>query len=162
MRMWWVWLFPLIGVGLLIGSAFAWAQARRFVASAQRCVGEVVEYSEHDSTDDDGHTTHMYAPIIRFTPPGGSTVEKACDISSNRREYKLGQRVRVLYDPSNPEEFKLDNVGHLYFAPGILTFLGVVFTIVGTIVVILFASPKTELVETPSELLREDTTGLPD
>jgi hypothetical protein len=156
MRMWWVWLFPLIGVGLLIGSAFAWMQAKRFVETAHRVIGEVVNYSEHDSTDDDGKTTHMYTPVIRFATADGTSVEKANDISSSRREYQLGQRVKVLYNPENPEEFKLDTVAQLYFTPGILAFLGIVFTIVGAIVVMLFASPKTELVDTPPELLHED------
>jgi hypothetical protein len=155
MRMWWVWIFPIIGVGLLVGGGLAWLQARRFVETAQRVVGEVVEYNEHDSTDD-GNTTHMYTPVIRFAAANGKLVEKASEISSSHREYKLGQRVKVLYNPENPEEFKLDTVAQLYFTPGILAFLGIVFTIVGAIVVMLFASPKTELVDTPPELLHED------
>jgi hypothetical protein len=153
--MWWVWIFPLVGIGLLAGAVLAFRQAQRFHATAARCIGEVVEYGEHDSTDSDGHTTHMYTPIVRYVV-ADRTYDQSCPVSSSRREYRLGQRVKVLYDPADPEKFSLDAPFQIYMAPGILGFIGVIFLIVGFVVVGAFASPKTELVDTPPELLHDD------
>jgi hypothetical protein len=153
--MWWVWIFPLVGAGLLVGAAFSFRNTQRFLGTAGRCVGEVVEYSEYDSTDSDGRRTHMYTPLVRYTVDD-RTIEKPCSVSTNSRDYKLGQRVKVVYDPADPEKFSLDSPFQLYMAPGILAFIGAIFLIIGCVVVGAFAAPKTELVDTPPELLHED------
>lgn len=154
--MWWVWIFPLIGVGLLVGAVLAFVSAQKFKASALSTVGEVVEYAESWSSNDNGGQTRMYAPIFRYEVDG-KQFEQTSTMSSSSRDYKLGQRVKLLYSADKPEAAQLDNPVHTYMVPGILTFMGVIFCIVGFVVVSLFASPKTELVETPAELLREDT-----
>lgn len=154
--MWWVWIFPLIGIGLLAGAVNTFIAARQFKATALGAIGEVVEYSESYSTSDNGGRTLMYAPIFRYEVDGQEYAHTS-DMSSSRRDYKLGQRVKLLYAPGKPDAVQLDNPVHTFMVPGILTFMGVIFCIVGFICVAVFNGPKTELVDTPVEQLREDT-----
>jgi hypothetical protein len=157
--MWWLWLFPVIGVGLLIGAGFAVYRTNQFRRTASEAIGEVVDFYEYDSSDDDGGTTHMYDPVIRFTPEGGSAVEHRSGIASSSRDYKLGTKLRVLYDPKNPEKFQINSPFRLYFAAGILAFMGVVFTLVGVLVALAFNSPHPEIVDTPAASTQTDSSG---
>jgi hypothetical protein len=157
--MWWLWLFPVIGVGLLIGAGYAVYRTNQFRRTASEAIGEVVDYYEYDSSDDDGGTTHMYDPVIRFTPEGGGVVERRSGLGSSSRDYKLGQRIRLLYDPQDPEKFQINSPFRLYFAAGVLAFIGIVFTLVGVIVLLVFNSPHPELVDTPAASTPSDSGG---
>lgn len=152
--MWWLWIFPIIGIGLLIGAGYALHKAQQFKASALKGVGRVIDYKEYDSTDSDGHTTRMYEPLIRFELDG-RTHERYSGVGSSHRPYKLGQQLKLLYPPHAPDKFQIDSPGHIYLVPGILGFIGFIFCLVGFIVVGVFNGPQTELVDTPAHELRD-------
>jgi hypothetical protein len=155
-KLWWIWLFPLIGVGLLGGAVWQVIVANRFKATARPAIGEVVGYSEYDSTDSDGHTSHLYDPIVRFTAEPERVVEKQTGIGSSPRPYRVGQRLKLLYSPENPEDYKINSPFQIYFAAGVLGFIGAVFLGVGLIAGFALAGPRPELVDTPAaEQLQE-------
>lgn len=155
--MWWLWLFPVIGVGLLIGAGYSVYRTNEFRRTASAAIGEVVDYYEYDSSDDDGGTTRMYDPVIRFTPAGGAAVEHRSGLASSSRDYKLGLRLRLLYDPQNPAKFQINSPFRLYFAAGVLAFIGIVFVLVGTIVLLVFNGPHPEIVDTPAASTPSDS-----
>jgi hypothetical protein len=152
--MWWVWIFPLIGIGLLVGAVYAFISAQQFKASALSTIGTVVDYNEHYSRNDNGSSTLMFAPVISYEVDGRE-YRQTSSVSSSHREYKLGQRIKLLYPADKPEAMQIDNPMHVYMVPGILTFMGVIFCIVGFICVAVFAGPRPELVDTPPEQLLE-------
>jgi hypothetical protein len=80
---------------------------RQFLAVAVAADGVVVELSE--SVDEDGST---YYPVVRFVAPDGQVVRFKGGIGSNPPDYRVGDPVRVLYDPSNPRTARLDTWGN--------------------------------------------------
>jgi hypothetical protein len=80
---------------------------RQFLAVAVAADGVVVDLSE--SVDEDGST---YFPVVRFVAPDGQVVRFKSGIGSNPPDYRVGDPVRVLYDPSNPRTARLDTWGN--------------------------------------------------
>ena len=154
-KLWWIWLFPLVGVGLLAGALWQVVLANRFKATAHPAIGEVVSYVEYDSTDSDGRTSHMYDPVIRFTTADERVIEQRSGMGSSPRPYNVGQRLKVLYDPAKPEEYKINSPFQIYFVAGVLGFIGIIFVIVGLVVGFALAGPHPELVDTPASELHE-------
>ena len=114
-------LFPIIGVGLLLGAAVETSFTYRFTKTALRAEGEVVKLNAGGAH-----------PVIRFIPVGEKAVEFSGDGFIN---YAVGDKVTVLYlkDPQSPSGFQynIDTPGALWFAPLGLTWLGVGFIVGG-------------------------------
>jgi hypothetical protein len=127
-------LLPLIfsGVGalLLLIGLFVWLRVRRFVAESLRARGQVVGFAE--SMGSKGGVT--YAPVVSFTASGGEVFEFTDPLYSRPRGYDLGQQVEVLYHYQDHSRARLASPFRLYFVPGLLGFLGLVFTSVGATV----------------------------
>jgi hypothetical protein len=149
MRVWWVWLFPLLGLGLIGGAVWQALVASRFKAAARHAVGEVVSYYEYTSTSSRGGSTQMYDPVVRFSAGNDRVVEKRSGLASNIRPYRVGQRIKVLYAPDNPEDYRIDSPFRIYFVSGVLGFIGIVFLGVGLLAAFSLAGPQPELVGTP-------------
>ncbi|HVG28471.1 MAG TPA: DUF3592 domain-containing protein [Pyrinomonadaceae bacterium] len=127
-------LFPLIfsGVGalLLLIGMFILGRVRRFVAESLRAQGEVVGFAE--SSGSKGGVT--YAPVVSFTARDGGVFQFTDPLYSRPRGYDVGQRVEVLYHWQDHGRARLASPFRLYFVPGLLGFLGLVFTSVGAAV----------------------------
>ena len=126
-------LLPLIftGVGalLLLIASFVLGRTRRFVRESLRAQGQVVGFEESAG---DGGTT--YAPVVTFTSQSGVDVRFTDSIYSRPRGYNVGQQVEVLYHYQDHHRARLASPFRLYFVPGLLGFLGLVFASVGVIV----------------------------
>jgi hypothetical protein len=126
-------LLPLIfsGVGalLLLIAVFVLRRTRRFVAESLRAQGQVVGF---ETSSGDGGTT--YAPVVTFTASSGEVIQFTDSIYSRPRGYDVGQQVEVLYHFQDHNRARLASPFRLYFVPGLLGFLGFVFTSVGLIV----------------------------
>ena len=69
-----MWILPgfvVLGVGLLVGSVFAYRSTRAFLSSAVPAEGTIVAYAESRSSDGD----LSYYPVVAFTPKDGTKVE---------------------------------------------------------------------------------------
>lgn len=98
--------------------------------------GSVVEIHESQSTESDGHTSVTYYPVVEFSAPGGAEHRFTNSTGAGNPEYKVGARVSVLFDASDPtraqisdstqfwlEPFGLGLMGFLFLAAGIGLFL---------------------------------------
>jgi hypothetical protein len=85
------------------------------------------------STDTDGYstTTDMYYPIFKYTYEGKEYTKESSLGVSNPRKYVKGSRLDVIFMKDTPEKVKIKSVMNLWFIPGLLIFLGVVFLISG-------------------------------
>ncbi len=122
-------IFAIIGVGLLLGTGYWINQEREFVSRAQKSKGTVIELVKHTSSGKSRSVT--YAPKVRFTLPDGSVHEFVSTMSSSKSSYAVGQPVNVLFDPAKPDTAEIDSMFVIWFGPGILGFLGLVFSGIG-------------------------------
>ncbi len=114
-------LFALLGWALLAGAFFLALRADEARREWMRVEGEIIGFTDGD-TD---------APIVSYEAPGGETRTFIGAISSNPRAGAVGDRVPVLINPENPEIVRLGTPLELWFAPGLLGFIGGVFVLVG-------------------------------
>jgi hypothetical protein len=121
-------IFSAVGVVLLAIALIVFVRLRRFVREALRTQGTVVGFVERRGSKG-GQT---YAPVVTFATQTGQH-QFTDSVSSRPAGYSVGDRVEVLYHWQDHARARLASPFRLYFVPGLLGFLGLVFTAVGTI-----------------------------
>lgn len=66
-----------------------------------------------------------YQAVVRFRKADGGTHEFVDDSGSDPPRYSIGEKVRVLYDPADPRNAKIDSFRSLWLAPVLALFAGV-------------------------------------
>jgi hypothetical protein len=120
-----------------------------FRLRSSEAIGTIVDY--HTS---DGEYGQLSAPIVEFQLPDGGKITFTEKIHSNEtildivsglfRKFALKQdvnKVKVLYDPNDPQKARVNTFGNLYFMPFILSLIG--------LCMILYAVPVTREFFTP-------------
>src|SRR5512135_1229687 len=128
--------FVVLGVGLLVASAFAYRSTRTLLAGAAASEGTIVAYAE--SRDQEGRLS--YYPVVSFSPKDGQRVEFQARTGGSSRG-PLGEPVAVLYDPRNPHEAAINSFFSLWFAPLLLLALGLGFAGIGAALLVAFGRP---------------------
>jgi hypothetical protein len=121
--------FPLLGALLLGLGVRSFVTTERFLAKASTADGVVVRVVAAG-----GDT---YSPVVRFVTASGQVVEYKDHVGSDPPAYRVGDSVRVFYDPANPQKARLDSWLSRWFGATILTILGVVFLFVGVVLLLL-------------------------
>ena len=106
------WL-PFVALALFLGalalgawSALEYQRMRRLVLEGAVTAGEVVALIP--KRDSDGDTT--WAPQVRYRPAGaGYDLEFTSSYSSRPPAYEVGERVRVVYEASDPRSARIDS-----------------------------------------------------
>ena len=80
----------------------AFRSQRRFLKTAARATG-VVESLKAERWDKET----IYLPVIRFTTAGGAAITSTSK-TARKSGYRVGQAVRVLYDPAHPDDLEID------------------------------------------------------
>lgn len=116
----------LSGLFVLIGG-FLYIRTKNFLGTAQEVKGTVIQmvYSE-DSEGGGG-----YAPQYQFKTLDGQDVVVQDSLSSNPPGFKVGQEIKVVYDPENPRKARINKWMNLYFLPVLFGGLGLIFGGVG-------------------------------
>jgi hypothetical protein len=107
----------VLGFGLLflLATLVLVARLLGLLAQGQNTEGTVVRLVE-DQED------HMFAPVIQFTANGG-LMEFTHPIYQNP-PYKIGEKVRVLYNKNNPGKAKIRTFSSMYLLPLALGLIG--------------------------------------
>jgi len=130
------WIFLLIGVGLLLGSALSFHLEATFEATAQSTSGTVIDLVKSVSTsrsrDGFSRSSVSYKPVVVFTDNQGRTQKMRSTSGSNPPAYKKGDQVTVLYDPDNQKSAAIDD-WRRYGLGIILGCLGIFFAIFGSL-----------------------------
>ncbi len=147
--MWFIWIFPVVGLGLLIGAGLMVMNTIKFLQRGQPGVAQVIDYVA--SSDSDGGTT--WAPRMRLIePPIGA--EKTSDVSSSARKWNIGTKLKVKFDPNQPSDFRIDSPDDILLGPAIMGVIGAVFLIMGLVFVFLFNGPRDEVLWEPEQDLQ--------
>jgi uncharacterized protein DUF3592 len=92
-----------LGVLAVVWAVFAYVLQRRFLRRAVRTSGVVEALNEEPLGR---RRTPMYFPVIRFTTADGAT--RSVESHTTQRGIRVGQTVRILYDPRNPTDVEID------------------------------------------------------
>lgn len=123
-------LFFVLGAAFCAAAVFSWMRTRRFIDESVSAFGEVIRLIEHH---DEGVT---YAPVIRFTGPGGRAVEFTESVSSNPPAHRVGERVKILYRPEDPSRARVASTLSLYLLAIIFGVIGGIVSIVGLLLAV--------------------------
>lgn len=110
-------LFRVYGLCLLaaaIATAVCLFSVNDLIANSTRVDGQVVDL---ERTAKGG-----IAPVVRFTTRKGEVIQLRSGLATSPAP-KLGDSVKVLYRTSNPQDWRIDDLIHLYF----WTFMGLFF-----------------------------------
>jgi hypothetical protein len=118
-------------VALTIG-LILWRHARRLYKKWKKSEAIVVkneyvpsELRLFESIDPVADETGTFYAVIEFRTHNGETITKQLEIGTNPPR-SVGQRVSVIYNPSNPKEFVAFARTWLKVIPGLLMSLGVI------------------------------------
>jgi hypothetical protein len=117
-------LFPLIGVGLLVGGVVTAVWGRRKWAAARAAQGQVIDLERQVVTPG---SAGVYCPVVRFSTETGQVVEFTSEHGSRPAMHKVGQTVRVRYDPLEPHQAEVDSALARWLVPGVMFAIGALF-----------------------------------
>lgn len=128
-------VFSTIGVGMLVGSFFIFSSTSSFIGRAVEADGKVTELERSRSSSSSSSST-MYRPVVEFTTATGKRIEFTSSVGSSPPSHRVGESVRVLYNPANPESARIKSFFQLWFGFLIVFFLGLVFAAIGLTMIV--------------------------
>jgi hypothetical protein len=124
----------LLGLLLLAGGTYAAWREIAFRRVAVETDGRVVEMLRSTgSRDRDGRTSVTYRPVFTFALPDGKLVRVEASVSSDPPCCRVGDRVRVRYDPARPERAAMTGFVESWLVTTILGGMGAVFGGIGLV-----------------------------
>ena len=107
-------LMLLIAAPMLLGAGYMTWRSLWFKFGATATVGQVVEKVGHSGP-------HL---IVRYTDASGEPLRLETAGSDLYDDIEVGDRVRVLLDPANAADARLDHLVELWILPMVLGFFG--------------------------------------
>ena len=121
-------IFSLVGIVCIIGGTIMRKNVREL---QQRCsvIGEaeIVDILEESSYDSENGSTTFHIPIYEYTI-GDKKIKKRSNYGSPK--YKKGQKIEICYNPENPSDSYIKELGNTGMANGLIT-VGIIIIVVG-------------------------------
>jgi hypothetical protein len=131
-------LLLIAGIVLLGGGIFLLIKNIKLNKNGVKIEAEIIDVKkkQQTTTDTDGYSTssEMYYPIFRYIYEGQEYTKESSLGVSNSKKYSKGDKLNIVFMSDKPEKPKVVGVFNLWFIPGLLMFLGVVFIIVSIVV----------------------------
>jgi hypothetical protein len=121
-------VFSTIGVGMLVGSFFIFSNTTSFIGRAAEAEGRVIELERSRSSS---RSSATYRPVVEFTTATGRRIEFTSSVGSSPPSHRVGEPVKVLYNPADPQGARIKSFFQLWFAFLLVFFLGLVFAAIG-------------------------------
>lgn len=121
-------IFGVIGVAMLGGAAFFRGKTAEELRTFLPADGVV---TANIATRSGRNNSTTYSAQVRFTAKDGSTVTFKESFSSNPAAHQVGDKVKVFYDPGNPQNARIDDFMNTWFLPLLLGGMGLIFGLVG-------------------------------
>jgi hypothetical protein len=120
-------IFSLVGLLSLYAAWRMVANTRAFQRTAAHATGVVTALKEETSRNKDGSTSHAFYPTIKFPLPDGKNVSFTANTAVDEHEYPVGETIKVLYAPTNPQQARIDSFDSLGGGPITLGIFGLGF-----------------------------------
>ncbi|GAB4207913.1 MAG: hypothetical protein Fur006_66240 [Coleofasciculaceae cyanobacterium] len=118
--------FILLGTIPLVGALIVYRNTNLYLAEAAKSEGTVVKVVRPPNND-------VYYPIVQFTSQNGQTIEFQSSVGSHPPSYSKGQKVEVLYQPTNPQDARISSKDSSdSILSVIFTGIGGIFILIGT------------------------------
>ena len=96
-----------------------------FISHAVTASGTVIQFVSFENQEDHSITCR---PVFVYSTPDGQTHTVTSNAGANQPEFASGERIKVLYNPNNPNDASINSFGQLWFLPlgfagvGVITF----------------------------------------
>ena len=116
-----------------IAAVLFFFRTRRFLSTAVTVQGTVIDMIQ--SSGSEGGT--VYSPVVQFTTVEGQEITFRDSVASSPPRHTVGETVKVMYPPGNPEGARLPGWFRLWFLPSFsalfaAAFLGAGFFVYST------------------------------
>ena len=118
--------FSFIGLAFLVGAVFAYENTSRFLAHAMRTEGTVIALRPSHSNN-----STTYAPVVEYSGESGVKMTFTSSMSSSPPSYSVGEKVEVLYLPTDLTDARINGYMSLWGVSTIIGVLGSVFFLIG-------------------------------
>lgn len=126
-------LLLVAGVAVLGGGMFLLLKNIKLSKNGVKMEAEIIDVNkkQQTSTDSDGYTTStdMYYPVFRYSYESQEYTKQSKLGVSNSRKYVKGGKLNIVFMPDEPEKAQIRGALNLWFMPGLLIFLGILFLI---------------------------------
>jgi len=122
----------LVGCGFLANALQIYLRRKRFLANAQAASGTVVEVR----VEGIGRNA-ISVPVFEFQTAEGVAQRAESLLGSGFQGFEVGQAVAVQYDPIDPSRAEVDSFAVMWGLALLRAGFGVLFTIMGTVAVLL-------------------------
>lgn len=126
-------IFLLLGLGLMAGAGIAVWLELSFRARAVETDGRIVEMIRETTRGSGGGSSTNWTPVFAYRLPDGREVRVTASFSSSPPCCKVGDAVRVRYDPADPMSGRMTGFLSSWLLPTILGGMGSVFTLLGLV-----------------------------
>lgn len=120
-------VFSTVGIGMLVASFFVFSSTTSFISRALEANGKVTDLERSRSSN----SSTTYRPVVEFTTATGKRIEFVSSVGSSPPSHRVGEAVKVLYNPTDPESARIKSFFQLWFGFLIVFGLGLVFAAVG-------------------------------
>jgi len=119
----------VVGLGLILGGGFFIHHNHldQFILKPAVAEAEVVENKSKENYPGTGSRTlpfTSYQAVVRFTDQQGQTVTYADKFGFSPPSFMVGQKVRIFYDPQNPQRAMIDRGPKNYVIPCVCAVFG--------------------------------------
>lgn len=121
-------LFTFVSIGVLALSAYLLYDKLKFIASAERVQGQVIDL-QHVRSTSKNNTDGTWRPVVRFRAPSGALIDFTTSSSSGTPRYETGESIQVFFQPSNPNNALLDDPFELWGGAAMAGIIGAVFSL---------------------------------
>ena len=129
-------VFSTIGIGMLVASFLVFSNTSSFISRAVEADGKVIDLersrsSTSSSSRSRSSTSTTYRPVVEFTSATGKRIEFVSSVGSSPPSHRVGEAVKVLYNPTDPQSARIKSFFQLWFGFLIVFALGSVFASIG-------------------------------
>jgi len=149
--------FTAIGLAMLIGAFFLFANTQDFIKNAHSVNGTVVDLVRSRSSD-----SVTYAPVVQFQTNSGDVIEFTSSSGSNPPSFYEGEMVEVLYPVFSPRDAKINSFFSLWGMSTIVGGIGFIFFLVGFSIILvgMFSNKKVEFLKKNGMPIKAKFTGV--
>jgi len=131
-----LWTGLLLIVFSLLLLSLGWKAYRRveaYTARQAQTTGRVVAVVAQQRPEATGALRTFYYPVVEFTTPAGEVIRFQDNTGVDRPSLlpPKGDRVKVLYDPDNPQVAMIASWSNLWLLPAVLLGVGSLFALLG-------------------------------